>query len=144
MRMPNIRHSCGLNFCKCGPHLVKNTKIIAKITNYMVLYSLYFTLCTLNFISNLCTLHFVLSTLTLIFVFCTLYFAHCFLQMEFCENQTLRQLIDSGELAGHKERVWRLFREVVEGLEHIHSKVGRGGGRGERRGGMEEERVLFG
>ena len=44
--------------------------------------------------------------------------------MEYCENQTLRQLIDSGELVPSPDRVWRLFREVVEGLEHIHSKVG--------------------
>ena len=53
--------------------------------------------------------------------------------MEYCENQTLRQLIDSGELCKNQDRVWRLFREVVEGLEHIHSKVrrGRGGGGGE-------------
>ena len=46
-----------------------------------------------------------------------------------------------------EERVlfeWRLFREVVEGLEHIHSEMGRGEGGGEGgRGGMEEERVLF-
>ena len=43
--------------------------------------------------------------------------------MEYCENQTLRQLIDSGELVSSPDHVWRLFREVVEGLEHIHSKV---------------------
>ena len=43
--------------------------------------------------------------------------------MEYCENQTLRQLIDSGELYSSPDRVWRLFREAVEGLEHIHSKV---------------------
>ena len=43
--------------------------------------------------------------------------------MEYCERETLRQLIDSGELQKSDDRVWRLFREVVEGLEHIHSKV---------------------
>ena len=43
--------------------------------------------------------------------------------MEYCENQTLRQLIDSGELVSSPDHVWRLFREVVEGLEHMHSKV---------------------
>ena len=43
--------------------------------------------------------------------------------MEYCENQTLRQLIDSGELVSNPDHVWRLFREVVEGLEHIHSTV---------------------
>ena len=43
--------------------------------------------------------------------------------MEYCENNTLRQLIDSGELFGKEDRIWRLFREIVEGLAHIHSKV---------------------
>lgn len=43
--------------------------------------------------------------------------------MEYCEKETLRQLIDSGELHTSEDKVWRLFREVVEGLEHIHSKV---------------------
>jgi translation initiation factor 2-alpha kinase 4 len=42
--------------------------------------------------------------------------------MEYCENQTLRQLIDSGNLVSSPDHVWRLFREAVEGLEHIHSK----------------------
>lgn len=43
--------------------------------------------------------------------------------MEYCERETLRQLIDSGELQNSDDRVWRLFREIVEGLEHVHSKV---------------------
>ena len=43
--------------------------------------------------------------------------------MEYCEKETLRQLIDSGDLHSQEDKVWRLFREVVEGLEHIHSKV---------------------
>ncbi len=43
--------------------------------------------------------------------------------MEYCENDTLRQLIDAGQLHCNPEVVWRLFRELVEGLEHIHSKV---------------------
>ena len=55
--------------------------------------------------------------------------------MEYCEKQTLRQLIDLGELHRSEDRVWRLFREIVEGLEHIHSKVNRGEERGEERGG---------
>lgn len=45
--------------------------------------------------------------------------------MEYCENETLRQLIDSGSLHENDDKVWRLFREIVEGLEHIHSKVSR-------------------
>ena len=43
--------------------------------------------------------------------------------MEYCEKNTLRQLIDLGELFGKEDRTWRLFREIVEGLAHIHSKV---------------------
>ena len=53
-----------------------------------------------------------------------LYNAHpCRPQMEYCENETLRQLIDAGNLHCDEDLVWRLFREIVEGLEHIHSKV---------------------
>ena len=43
--------------------------------------------------------------------------------MEYCEKNTLRQLIDTGELHKNEEEVWRLFRELVEGLAHIHSRV---------------------
>ena len=50
-----------------------------------------------------------------------------YMQMEYCERETLRHLIDSGELQKSDDRVWRLFREIVEGLEHIHSKVSHSG-----------------
>ncbi len=43
--------------------------------------------------------------------------------MEYCENKTLRQLIDSGDLDISEDKVWRLLREIAEGLEHVHSKV---------------------
>ena len=33
-----------------------------------------------------------------------------YIQMEFCEKNTLRQAIDSGELIGQSRRAWRLFR----------------------------------
>ena len=59
--------------------------------------------------------------------------------MEYCEKQTLRQLIDLGELHRNEDRVWRLFREIVEGLEHIHSKVSRGMERREERRREERE-----
>ena len=42
--------------------------------------------------------------------------------MEYCEKSTLRNLIDEG-LHQDEERVWRLLREIVEGLAHIHSQV---------------------
>lgn len=44
-----------------------------------------------------------------------------YIQMEFCEKSTLRTAIDSG-LYEDEERVWRLFREIVEGLAHIHQQ----------------------
>lgn len=42
-----------------------------------------------------------------------------YIQMEFCEKSTLRTAIDNG-LHEDKSRVWRLFREIAEGLAHIH------------------------
>ncbi|XP_046402509.1 eIF-2-alpha kinase GCN2 [Ischnura elegans] len=44
-----------------------------------------------------------------------------YIQMEFCEKSTLRNAIDGG-LCDDEERVWRLFRELVEGLVHIHQQ----------------------
>ncbi|CAK9814660.1 eIF-2-alpha kinase GCN2 [Anthophora quadrimaculata] len=44
-----------------------------------------------------------------------------YIQMEFCEKSTLRTAIDN-ELYKDQERVWRLFREIVEGLAHIHQQ----------------------
>ncbi|XP_015584813.1 eIF-2-alpha kinase GCN2 [Cephus cinctus] len=44
-----------------------------------------------------------------------------YIQMEFCEKSTLRTAIDNG-LYEDEERVWRLFREMVEGLAHIHQQ----------------------
>ena len=41
--------------------------------------------------------------------------------MEFCDNQTLRSAIDNG-LYKDTKRVWRMFREIIEGLLHIHSQ----------------------
>ena len=47
---------------------------------------------------------------------------YLYIQMEYCEKSTLRNLIDQG-LSQDEERVWRLFREIVEGLAHIHTQV---------------------
>ncbi|KAJ1529287.1 hypothetical protein ONE63_006085 [Megalurothrips usitatus] len=44
-----------------------------------------------------------------------------YIQMEFCEKSTLRTAIDEG-LCQDETRVWRLFREIVEGLAHIHQQ----------------------
>ena len=43
--------------------------------------------------------------------------------MEYCSNQTVRHLIDNGQLhKGHSNLGWQLFREIVEGLAHIHAQ----------------------
>ncbi|XP_072929704.1 eIF-2-alpha kinase GCN2 [Epargyreus clarus] len=44
-----------------------------------------------------------------------------YIQMEFCEKNTLRQAIDNGLYQEHF-RAWRLFREILEGLAHVHQK----------------------
>lgn len=44
-----------------------------------------------------------------------------YIQMAFCEKHTLRQAIDQG-LYEDPVRAWRLFREILEGLGHVHSK----------------------
>uniref|UniRef100_A0A1B6C0L6 non-specific serine/threonine protein kinase n=1 Tax=Clastoptera arizonana TaxID=38151 RepID=A0A1B6C0L6_9HEMI len=44
-----------------------------------------------------------------------------YIQMEFCEKSTLRTAIDD-ELFKDEKRVWRLLREIVEGLSHIHQQ----------------------
>ena len=44
------------------------------------------------------------------------------IQMEYCEKSTLRNVIDEG-LYKNQRRIWRLLREIVEGLVHVHSQV---------------------
>lgn len=39
--------------------------------------------------------------------------------MEYCEKKTLRDLIRLGLQKDHEE-IWRLFRQILEGLAHIH------------------------
>jgi translation initiation factor 2-alpha kinase 4 len=45
-----------------------------------------------------------------------------FIQMEFCEGRTLKDLIDK-ELYKSIDRVWSLFREILQGLNHVHELV---------------------
>lgn len=40
-------------------------------------------------------------------------------QMEYCEKHTLRDLIKAG-LSESNEEIWRLLRQILEGLHHIH------------------------
>nr|KAJ3420974.1 hypothetical protein HK105_004812 [Polyrhizophydium stewartii] len=42
-----------------------------------------------------------------------------YIQMEYCEKQTLRDVIDRGL---DVDEAWRLFRQILEGLGHIHSQ----------------------
>ncbi|KAF1850933.1 kinase-like protein [Cucurbitaria berberidis CBS 394.84] len=42
-----------------------------------------------------------------------------YIQMEFCEKQTLRDLIRR-DLYDDPDEYWRLFRQILEGLAHIH------------------------
>lgn len=44
-----------------------------------------------------------------------------YIQMEFCEKCTLRTAIDDN-LYQDTDRLWRLFREIAEGLSHIHQQ----------------------
>ncbi|KAL1129698.1 hypothetical protein AAG570_012642 [Ranatra chinensis] len=46
---------------------------------------------------------------------------YMYIQMELCEKSTLRRAIDEN-LNTDIQRVWRLFREIVEGLCHIHQQ----------------------
>ena len=46
-----------------------------------------------------------------------------YIQMEYCESNSLREVIDSGELYQDTDNVWRLFRQIVEAIEYIHGEV---------------------
>nr|XP_056707847.1 eIF-2-alpha kinase GCN2 [Euleptes europaea] len=46
---------------------------------------------------------------------------HLYIQMEYCEKSTLRDTIDQG-LYQDTSRLWRLFREILDGLAYIHEK----------------------
>ncbi|XP_068241423.1 eIF-2-alpha kinase GCN2 [Palaemon carinicauda] len=46
---------------------------------------------------------------------------YLYIQMQLCEKNTLRQAINGG-LYLAEDRMWRLFREMVNGLDYIHSQ----------------------
>ncbi|KAJ8290413.1 hypothetical protein GJAV_G00012550 [Gymnothorax javanicus] len=46
---------------------------------------------------------------------------YLYIQMEYCEKSTLRDTIDQGLHQDHS-RVWRLFREILDGLAYIHEQ----------------------
>ncbi|KAM9886071.1 hypothetical protein OXX69_013872, partial [Metschnikowia pulcherrima] len=43
-----------------------------------------------------------------------------YIQMEFCENNTLLDLIERG-LPDNSNEYWRLFRQILEAVSYIHS-----------------------
>lgn len=43
-----------------------------------------------------------------------------YIQMEFCENRTLRHLINENNM-GSVDEVWRIFRQILDGLSHVHN-----------------------
>ena len=43
-----------------------------------------------------------------------------YIQMEFCENRTLRHLINENSFT-HVDERWRVFRQILDGLSHVHS-----------------------
>ncbi|KAM8915910.1 eIF-2-alpha kinase GCN2 isoform 2-T2 [Spinachia spinachia] len=46
---------------------------------------------------------------------------YLYIQMEYCEKSTLRDTIDHGLHEDHN-RLWRLFREILDGLAYIHEQ----------------------
>ncbi|KAF2841608.1 kinase-like protein [Patellaria atrata CBS 101060] len=44
-----------------------------------------------------------------------------YIQMEYCERRTLRDIIRKGNLFDNPDEIWRLLRQILEGLAHIHS-----------------------
>ncbi|XP_048456435.1 eIF-2-alpha kinase GCN2 [Rhincodon typus] len=46
---------------------------------------------------------------------------YLYIQMEYCEKSTLRDTIDRG-LYRDIKRLWRLFREILDGLAYIHEQ----------------------
>ncbi|TRY83546.1 hypothetical protein DNTS_016256 [Danionella cerebrum] len=46
---------------------------------------------------------------------------YLYIQMEYCEKSTLRDTIDQG-LHQDVSRLWRLFREILDGLAYIHEQ----------------------
>ncbi|XP_077096596.1 eIF-2-alpha kinase GCN2-like isoform X1 [Siphateles boraxobius] len=46
---------------------------------------------------------------------------YLYIQMEYCERSTLRDTIDQG-LYQDISRLWRLFREILDGLSYIHEQ----------------------
>ncbi|CAI5711587.1 unnamed protein product [Hyaloperonospora brassicae] len=49
-------------------------------------------------------------------------FEKLFIQMEFCEGNALREVIDKGALWKDPDKIWTMFRQILEALVYIHSQ----------------------
>lgn len=45
-----------------------------------------------------------------------------YIQMEYCEQSTLRSLIDSRGLSASPRRIWQILKEILFGLHYIHQQ----------------------
>ncbi|CAM6123838.1 unnamed protein product [Calypogeia fissa] len=48
--------------------------------------------------------------------------SHFYIQMELCENGSLRNLLDSSKTELPEDKVWKFINQVASGLEHIHAQ----------------------
>lgn len=51
-----------------------------------------------------------------------LFMAYICFKMEYCKGRTLKDVIDK-MLYKDVDKVWSLFREILQGLNHIHELV---------------------
>ncbi|CAI5746461.1 unnamed protein product [Peronospora destructor] len=47
-------------------------------------------------------------------------FEKLYIQMEFCERNALREVIDKGVLWKDADKIWTMFRQILEALAYIH------------------------
>ena len=45
-----------------------------------------------------------------------------YIQMEYCDQKTLREMIRNHDLPSKPEEMWRVFRSIVDGLKYIHEQ----------------------
>ncbi|KAF5277327.1 hypothetical protein FQR65_LT16002 [Abscondita terminalis] len=57
------------------------------------------------------------ENITNLLINCTLY-----IKMEYCEGNTLEHVINETNLYKSSTRIWKYFKEIVKGLQHIHDK----------------------
>ena len=45
-----------------------------------------------------------------------------YIQMEYCDQKTLRQMIKNYDLPSKPDEMWRVFRSILDGLKYIHEQ----------------------